>query len=938
MMDTLDTTTTVPVAPPGRARAHSLDELPKAETVSSDDKNDNHPEQPSSASSAPRRRKKPSRSRSSDGLEHMTSSMKMKQKQITEEKASSSSSSSHSKKSSSRKSRERGLSKSKSSDGLELMRNSTKNQKNTTTTTSLEDSTSTRPSSKRRGVRKAKSSDGLEFMKQQQGNTEDKEESSTDNTSSKKPKKSRQRQRGVQKSKSSDGLELMSTASQRRSTSTTSTSTDAPLATSSSTSSSPPKKRGIRKTKSSDGLDFVKTSSSTNNDNKASSSSKTTATKRSKPKRSQSSDGLEAMKSFRAKQQQQHNLETNEAPRRRAHSDDHVPTDDRDVFPPFHSFTNTNNTITIPPDEDVPETFHNEESTVDVGTVTNPTTSTTTNTAVAPAPLESPSLEIKFADGIKETRHADGSIEVRQPNGRRELWQTNGILEIRHPDGTMEHQQHDLQLHPVEAAPLKYNDDNIEPTCCGLRRKWFLLIVGIVFVMAIGAIVAVVFVLGGGSDDSSSNNNNLRGTSAPVAPIAPTTPDGDIFVAPTVSPTTQAPTGPTTAWPTTSPTEITCPKQHCPNAIVTTVPPIQESCSLTMDSLDSFVYSDTGDVLIEYLGPSNPSDAAAMVITASHGGSLEPTYIADRTADNPLYCIESACRVNSDSFTRELALEIAQGFIRNYCKVPYIVLNNLHRGKLDANREIGEAAQGDATAEAAWLFYHTAIAEAQQRIANEFGTEMNSQGIEGIRGMLLDVHGYTGFDWDPENGSPMIQWGYNINEDSMNPQNYCPIDTRTTGRLGTFSFGRFLPNQSYECLIRGPQSLGTRVAALYSNSDSPMCGMGLPSFEHPSPTGATMSRELCNDMRTTGQPCNYFEGGDTVRIHEYLNWTQADAESTSTDPGILMNTVQAEFPRCLTWATLETQSTVHNEIANAISIGFCSFMKDLFPGVATCGQ
>lgn len=50
-----------------------------------------------------------------------------------------------------------------------------------------------------------------------------------------------------------------------------------------------------------------------------------------------------------------------------------------------------------------------------------------------------------------------------------------------------------------------------------------------------------------------------------------------------------------------------------------------------------------------------------------------------------------------------------------------------------------------------------------------------------------------------------------------------------------------------------------------------------------------------------------------------------------------MNTVQAELPRCLRWATDESRDTVHDEVANNLSIVLCSFLRDLFGADAnTC--
>ena len=53
---------------------------------------------------------------------------------------------------------------------------------------------------------------------------------------------------------------------------------------------------------------------------------------------------------------------------------------------------------------------------------------------------------------------------------------------------------------------------------------------------------------------------------------------------------------------------------------------------------------------------------------------------------------------------------------------PYIVANNLHRVKLDANRDVGEAAHGDPIAMEAWENFHNFTADAQGLMEAQFGT------------------------------------------------------------------------------------------------------------------------------------------------------------------------------------------------------------------------
>ncbi len=76
--------------------------------------------------------------------------------------------------------------------------------------------------------------------------------------------------------------------------------------------------------------------------------------------------------------------------------------------------------------------------------------------------------------------------------------------------------------------------------------------------------------------------------------------------------------------------------------------------------------------------------------------------------------------------------------------VPYVVIYELHQSKMDANRDQPEATFNDTIAMGAWDAFHNFILYAQERIQSQFGTIMNEKGVEGIRGLLFDVHGYAG--------------------------------------------------------------------------------------------------------------------------------------------------------------------------------------------------
>mmetsp|Transcript_7155 Transcript_7155/g.9168 ORF Transcript_7155/g.9168 Transcript_7155/m.9168 type:complete len:457 (-) Transcript_7155:91-1461(-) len=368
----------------------------------------------------------------------------------------------------------------------------------------------------------------------------------------------------------------------------------------------------------------------------------------------------------------------------------------------------------------------------------------------------------------------------------------------------------------------------------------------------------------------------------------------------------------------------TCTNSICGGDIANTREPLHCTPSgLSLSILKNFEYADVGvtDSLVKLLGPSDPGMAASLVITVPHGGSLKPDYIGDRTENDPTYCPSGGCRVSADSYTKQIAEQIASKFIQNYCKVPYLIINELHRSKMDANREIGEAAFGNAIAESAWTKFHEYINEAQSSIQTEFGTVTNTASIEGVRGLVFDVHGYAGTDWHND-GSDFIQWGYRLSKDSLDQsaENNCPIDITSSSTRGSFTHARQMPGESLECLVRGPKSLGQRFNEQLplSLASSETCGRGLPSLDYQDPKAVASDPTYCADNDGV---CSYYSGGYDVKVHERMDW-----DNDPTFSGIHMNTVQAELPRCIRFATDE----VHEEVGDKLSIALCSFMTDLF--------
>lgn len=110
-----------------------------------------------------------------------------------------------------------------------------------------------------------------------------------------------------------------------------------------------------------------------------------------------------------------------------------------------------------------------------------------------------------------------------------------------------------------------------------------------------------------------------------------------------------------------------------------------------------------------------------LVLGAPHGGTLRPDEIPERS-----YGV-----VLRDRSTAELALAVRDALLRRTGRSPHLVVSRLHRDRLDPNREVQEAAQGNDFAEQAWEEYHAYLG-----IASEAAVERNGAGL------FLDVHGH----------------------------------------------------------------------------------------------------------------------------------------------------------------------------------------------------
>jgi hypothetical protein len=110
-----------------------------------------------------------------------------------------------------------------------------------------------------------------------------------------------------------------------------------------------------------------------------------------------------------------------------------------------------------------------------------------------------------------------------------------------------------------------------------------------------------------------------------------------------------------------------------------------------------------------------------VVLTAPHGGTQSPSDIPDRTVGT----------FTRDLGTDTLALRVAEALESRAGGRPHLVRLHLHRSKLDANREIEEAAQGNALAERVWHEFQLWTEAARFAVIEQGG-----------EGLYFDLHGH----------------------------------------------------------------------------------------------------------------------------------------------------------------------------------------------------
>ena len=177
---------------------------------------------------------------------------------------------------------------------------------------------------------------------------------------------------------------------------------------------------------------------------------------------------------------------------------------------------------------------------------------------------------------------------------------------------------------------------------------------------------------------------------------------------------------------------------------------------------------------VEYHGGDLP-----IVLTSPHGGRLKPAGIPDRT---------EGVR-DMDVNTQELARAVAAELLARSGRHAHLVMSHLHRVKLDPNREIREAAQGNPLAERTWREFHASIQDALASAVARHGFAF-----------LIDLHGHS-------HPIARLELGYALGAEQLN-QSDAAFDAAGLSGISTLRDLQARTGGSAAALLRGPGSLG----------------------------------------------------------------------------------------------------------------------------------
>jgi hypothetical protein len=264
---------------------------------------------------------------------------------------------------------------------------------------------------------------------------------------------------------------------------------------------------------------------------------------------------------------------------------------------------------------------------------------------------------------------------------------------------------------------------------------------------------------------------------------------------------------------------------------------------------------------IEYV-PGN----APLIIVAAHGGRLKPSRLPERKCE--------ACLGGIDAHTTELARLVADSFATRTGHRPHLVLNLLHRSKLDANRDMLEATAGNHVLEPTWNWLHASIDSAKAAAIRQAG-----------RGLVIDLHAHAHKIDRVEVGYLLAAYTFQQSDDT--------IIAEGLGLASSISSiaANSRTGDSFAAMHNGPNSLGGMLAAA-----------GLPAVPSPADRAPKPADEYFNGGYNTYRHGSA-KGGpiDAIQLEMPLDVIGDKPENLQRAAGIVATALAAYLERHYGW-------------------------------------
>ena len=223
-----------------------------------------------------------------------------------------------------------------------------------------------------------------------------------------------------------------------------------------------------------------------------------------------------------------------------------------------------------------------------------------------------------------------------------------------------------------------------------------------------------------------------------------------------------------------------------------------------------------------------------VVISSPHGGSLKPSEIKDRT-----YGV-----LGQDSNSQEYTREVAHYLLKLTGRRPHVIINRLYRKKLDANREIKEACQGDKWSEQAWAEYHEYINDARAWVTSRCG-----------KGHYLDFHTNA-------HTAKWVEMGQMLSSTDLNRGDSALNDVAFVTKSSVRALAK-LPGRTLAGIVRGPYSLGALLMGRGYKA--------VPSPQYPHPAGQGYFSGGYNTSRHGSRTSGTIDGTQVETYWDMIN-------------------------------------------------------------------